>query len=72
MHHAEGTGKGGTVPLTKLRVKFWGDDGQEEYVGFQTMSRAREFYDSLAIAEIQKYNPHKHEYETVVPAIFQG
>ena len=39
----------------------------EDYMGFNTMEQAKEFYDSLGgKAEIQKYIEERHEYEGIV------
>ncbi len=50
--------------MDEFRVKYWCDDGVEGYVCFDSQVLAEAFYDSLdGLAEIQKYNEERHEYE---------
>lgn len=58
--------------MKEYRVRFWGQDGADEYMEFDTMEQAQEFYDSLnGMAEIQKYIELTHTYEAVVYPEFE-
>lgn len=55
--------------MKEYRVNYWhqDEDGREEYMEFDTMEQAQDFYDSLGgEAEIQKYIEDFHGYETVM------
>lgn len=61
--------------MKEYRVKYWrqDEDGREEYMEFETMEQAQEFYDSLGgRAEIQKYIEGSHRYETIVSPDFEA
>ncbi len=58
--------------MDEYRVRYWRGDGAEDYMGFGTMEQAQEFYKSLdGMAEIQKYDSGRHEYEAVVYPEFE-
>ncbi len=58
--------------MKEYRVRYWGLDGGDEFMEFDTMEQAREFYDSLdGLAEIQKHDAAKHVYEMVLPPEFE-
>lgn len=58
--------------MNEYRVRYWREDGSEDYMGFNTMEQAQEFYDSLnGMAEIQKYIEERHEYVGVVYPEFE-
>ena len=49
--------------MNEYRVRYWREDGSEDYMAFNTMEQVKEFYDSLdGKAEIQKYVEERHEY----------
>jgi len=63
---------GGKMPITNYRVRYWLEDGSEDYIGTRTMESAQEFYYSLdGRAEIQQYVESTHRYETVVYPEFE-
>lgn len=52
-------GKDGMKQMKDYRVRYWhqDQDGREDYMEFDTMEQAREFYNSLdGMAEIQQWN----------------
>ncbi len=56
------------------RVRFWhsDQDGREDYMEFDTMEQAQEFYDSLnGMAEIQEWNEKWGRWWAVVPPTFE-
>ena len=58
--------------MKKYRVRYWGEDGAEEFMDFETMEQAQHFYDSLdGKAEIQRYVEEIHGYEAVVYPTFE-
>lgn len=60
------------MPITNYRVRYWLEDGSEDYIGARTMRSAQEFYYSLdGRAEIQKFNDSTYDYETVVYPEFE-
>jgi len=61
------SGRRKLTPMDEYRVRYWNEDGREDYMGFGTMEQAQVFYDSLdGMAEIQKYDEEQHAYEAVV------
>nr|WP_296458289.1 hypothetical protein [uncultured Acetatifactor sp.] len=60
--------------MKPYRVRFWSQDGngQEEFMGFDTMEQAQSLYESLdGLAEIQQYSEERHEYEALVYPEFE-
>lgn len=62
------------MPVKEYRVRYWHQDGdgREDYMEFDTMEQAQQFYDSLdRKAVIGKWNPEKREYEAVAYPEFE-
>lgn len=60
--------------MKEYRVRYWlqDQDGREEYMEFDTMEEAQDFYDSQnGLAEIQKYDAERHCYEDVLYPTFE-
>lgn len=60
--------------MMEYRVRFWhkDQDGREEYMEFESMEQAQEFYDGQdGRAEIQKYVEERDAYEAVVYPTFE-
>lgn len=64
--------KGGDMGEYRVRF-FHGDrDGEEDFMEFNTMEQAQCFYDSLdGMAEIQKYDEERHDYEAIVGPTYE-
>ncbi len=58
--------------IKEYRVRFWREDGSEDFLEFESMEQAQAFYDSVSgQAEIQQYVDMLHAYEMVVAPAFE-
>ena len=58
--------------MKEYKVKFWNEDGSEDYLEFETLGQAQGFYDSLdGKAEIQRYVDRLHAYEAIAGPTYE-
>jgi hypothetical protein len=58
--------------MKEFRVMYWGPDSGDEFMEFDTMEQAQEFYDSLnGVATIQRYFAEFHDYVDIQYPTFE-
>ena len=58
--------------MKAYRVRYWLEDGSEDFWECDTMPQAMELYDSLdGKAEIQQYDAERHCYEAILFPTFE-
>ncbi len=58
--------------MKDFRVMYWGPDGGDKFMEFDTMEQAQEFYESLnGVATIQRYFAEFHAYVDIQYPTFE-
>lgn len=58
--------------MKEYRVRFWREDGSEDFLEFDSMEQAQAFYDGRdSVAEVQRYIEGRHTYETIVAPTYE-